>query len=135
MPWWWVVETDRPDAPLVDVRVMHEWTRIDRSRPFRWIRGDLRILGGVLQPGETYEIRTKLQYNPRSQPDPGPPQVEPLTSGISVELISHEPIGSDMHCTIRVTVLRQEPGLLYEKINITAGGFSSPIWFIATLET
>ena len=135
MPWWWVVETDRPHTPLVDVRVMHDWTRIDRSRKFRWIRGDLRILGGVLRPGQTYDIRTKLKYNPRNRPDPGAPRVRALTPGIRVELISYEPIGSDMLCTIRVTVLRREPGLLYEKINITAGGFSSPIWFIATLET
>jgi hypothetical protein len=134
MPWWWVVETDRPDAPLVDVRVMHDSTKIDRSRVSRWIRGDLRILAGVLGPGQTYDFRTKLQYNPKSRPDPGPPQVAALTPGIRAELVSHEAIGSDMHCTIRVTVLREEPGLLYEKINITAGGFSSPIWFIATLD-
>ena len=135
MPWWWVVETDHPDAPQLDIRVMHEWTKIDQSRPFRWIRGDLRILGGVLRPEETYEFTTKLKYNPKNQPDPGPPQVAALTPGIRVELVAHEAIGSDMHCTIRVTVLREEPGLLFEKINITAGGFSSPIWFIATLET
>ena len=134
MPWWWVVETDRPDAPLVDVRVMHDSTKIDRSRTSRWIRGDLRILAGVLRPGQTYDIRPKLKYNPRGRPDPGGPQVQALTPGIRVELISYEPVGSDMLCTIRVTVLRREPGLLYEKINITAGGYSSPIWFIATLE-
>jgi hypothetical protein len=114
--------------------VMHDSTKIDRSRKSRWIRGDLRILAGVLRPGQTYEFRTKLQYNPRSQPDPGAAQVDALTPGIRAELVSNEAIGSDMHCTIRVTVLRREPGLLYEKINITAGGFSSPIWFIATLE-
>jgi hypothetical protein len=134
MPWWWVVETDRPDAPLVDVRVMHDATKVDRSRRFRWIRGDLRILGGVLRSGQTHDFRTKLQYNPKGQTDPGVPEVAALTPGISAELVSHETIDSDIHCTIRVTVLREEPGLLYEKINITSGGFSSPIWFIATLE-
>jgi hypothetical protein len=134
MRWWWVVETDHPDAPLVDLRVQHEWTKM-RTTGLRWVRGDLRIPGGVLRPGGSFDFETKLKYNPNSRPDPGSPLVGALTPGIRARLVSYEVIGSDIQCTIRVTVLRNEPGLLYEKINITAGGFSAPVWFIARVET
>jgi hypothetical protein len=132
MPWWWVVETDRPEAPLVDLRVQHEWTRVGRG-PHRWVRGDLRILGGVLRAGDVHEFRTKLQYNPRSQPDPGPPIVRATTPGIRAELISSTIAGSDIRCHVRVTVLRAEPGLLYESIDFTAGGYTQAVVFLARI--
>jgi hypothetical protein len=134
MPWYWVVETDHPDAPLVDIRVMHEWTKVPRGRE-RWIGSDLRILGGVLRPGESRDYKTKLQYNPKGRPDTAPPIVRALTRGIRADLVSSEIIGTDIHCTFRVTVLRNDAGLLYEKIGFTAGGYSSPVWFIATLDS
>jgi hypothetical protein len=133
MPWWWVVETDRASAPLIDLRVQHEWTKKPKARP-RWVGSDPRILAGVLAPGQVYEFPTVLQYNPRSRADRGAPTVRAVTGGIDAWLVSHEVIGTDIHCTVRVTVLRRDPGLLYEKINITAGGFTSPVTFIARLE-
>ena len=129
------METDRPDTPLVDLRIHHEWTKIPKTPRPRWIRGDLRILAGVLRSGQTYEFKTKLEYNPRGRADPSPPVVQAATSGIMTQLVSHEVVGADIHLTVRVTVLRGDPGLLFEQIDITSGGFMSSMWFIATLET
>ncbi len=134
MPWWWVVETDRPDTPLVDLRIQHEWTKVARNPPPLWIRGDLRVLAGVLRPGQTYEFKTKLKYNPKGRADPRAPLVQAATPGIIAELLSHEVVGTEVHLTVRVTVLRADPGLLFEQIDITSGGFMSPVWLIATLD-
>ncbi len=130
---WWVVETDHPRAPLVDLQVRHDWTRKSTSTP-RWVLGDRRILAGVLARGESYELKTKLQYNPKGFPDPGTPVVRPVTGGIDAWLLAHEIVGTDVYCTIQVTVLTRTSGLLYERLSIALGGYDAPITFIARVE-
>lgn len=136
IPWWWIVETDHPDAPLVDLRVQHEWTMNPRGARPRWIPGDPRIVGGVLHRGESFEFTTKLQYNPKMTALPqDTPIVQAATAGIHAKLLAHERVGTDIQCTIRVMVLAEGPGLLYEKFLISHGGYTAPpIMFFATLE-
>ena len=130
---WWVVETDHPRAPLVDLQVRHDWTKKSTSTP-RWILGDRRILAGVLSRGESYELKTKLQFNPKGFADRGTPVVRPVTGGIDALLLAHEIVGTDVYCTIQVTVLKRNPGLLYERLSIALGGYDAPITFIARVE-
>ncbi len=130
---WWVVETDHPRAPLVDLQVRHDWTRKSKSTP-RGVLGDRRILAGVLARGESYELKTKLQFNPKGFADRGTPVVRPVTGGIDALLLAHEIVGTDVYCTIKVTVLTRNPGLLYERLSVTLGGYAAPITFIARVE-
>jgi squalene-hopene/tetraprenyl-beta-curcumene cyclase len=51
VPKYLVIETDRPDARLIDLRVRHECTRINPAFAFDGFRENL----GVLRPGETRE--------------------------------------------------------------------------------
>jgi hypothetical protein len=132
IPWYWVIETDHPEVPVLDMRVWHEWTKNPKVTP-RWNRGDDRILGGVLRQGDTIEFDTKLKYNSRGTPDPGIPQVTVATRGIRAEVLSAVPKANELNLKMRVTVLAAGPGLLYEKIVLTHGGYSDWIMFFAQL--
>ncbi len=132
IPWYWVTETDHPDAPVVDARIMHDWTRNPSIKP-RWIKGEDRILGGVLRRGDTFEFKTKLKYHPRVIPDDGVPVLRALTPGISAVSTGAETVGTEILLRGTVTVLEEGPGLLYEKIEMSHGGYSEPFMFFAQL--
>jgi hypothetical protein len=132
IPWYWVVETDHPEAPVVDLRVQHEWTRNPQIKP-RW-NADNRLLGGVLRQGELTEVTTTLRYHPRAVPSPEAPLVRSVTPGIHAELVSSGIEANEVFCTIRVRVLAAGPGLLYERIEVTHGGYTAPVMFFAQLD-
>lgn len=57
VPKYLVIETDRPDARLIDLRVRHECTKISPAFSFDGFRENL----GVLRPGETREYAIAIK--------------------------------------------------------------------------
>lgn len=58
VPKYLVVETDRPDARLIDLRVRHECTRINPAFGFAQYRENL----GVIAPGETKAFEVEIKH-------------------------------------------------------------------------
>lgn len=58
VPKYLVVETDRPDARLVDLRVRHECTRINPAFGFAQYRENL----GIMAPGETRIVEVEIKH-------------------------------------------------------------------------
>ena len=58
VPKYLVIETDRPDARLIDLRVRHECTRINPAFSFAQYRENL----GVIAPGETKTFEVEIKH-------------------------------------------------------------------------
>ncbi len=106
MPFYWVIETDHPEAPVVDVRIRHNWTRFQPNLAFQSFRG----LFGEVVAGESGEFVMDidgLHQHP----------VESVTSNsdlATTEIIEQSKSDEGM-TTVRVRVTPDEEvrGLLY----------------------
>lgn len=104
IPRYWVVETDRPDAPLVDVLLRHE-----RSFPKFNIRmRDYRIAAGVVPAGGSGEFTIRLEN-----------RADPVTAAISrsaagkVDFVGQVVGEEETEVTLRLTPAPGSEGFLY----------------------
>lgn len=118
MPIWWVVETDRPGARLLPLRVRHETTgsKWDMARFERqWHLKDGLVFVGAVEVGKSVEHTLELEYyNP---PSNDPSKVRPkkpnwstfkavsvADPSVKVEVVEHKMVGdSSLEVKIRVT--------------------------------
>jgi hypothetical protein len=90
LPYWWVIETDHPDAPVVDLRVLHPavMPRVDPRRA--WQLSEDRALIGYLQPGEVKNVTIELKERRRAQEELPLPVVSAKHDNIKVEVVKLE---------------------------------------------
>ena len=117
MPMWWVVETDHPDAPLVDVRVRHHPCCL-LDMPTRggrqWFLADNRKVLGTLQPNAPVEFETRLKWLRDRAPNDTIRAVESLSDQFDVELLEvRQDDDSTIHVRVRLTPSGDVRGLLY----------------------
>ena len=71
MPLWWVIETDRPDCPLIPLRIRHECTggKADPGRFAReWFFPEPLGIAGRIAPGGSAEVVVTIEhYNPQAR--------------------------------------------------------------------
>jgi hypothetical protein len=132
VPWFWVFETDHPEAPLVDVRVQHDSTRPDGIRE-PWVPKDQRLLLDHLRHGESVEAEAKLEYSANRRPEPASVRISGENSQFWAELISAVPDGQFLKLKLRVTPKPGARGLLYGTIQVTASGRTAPLRIIGTI--
>lgn len=134
MPSWWVIETDHPGAPIVDLRVMHEFTKTPRVPGRPWVPGDQRILVGNLRAGEPFDFTTKIKW-PKGNPAVQTLQsVQSQSPQFTAEFIGAELAGEELTCAIRISVLPGPRGLIYGQMMYeTPDGFSAPLTIIGRL--
>jgi hypothetical protein len=134
IPWFWVIETDRPDAPVVDARVRHVSTRPVSVKERPWQPKDQRLLVGVVPRGEPFEITTKLEYNAGYAPDPTTAGVSSQSSFLRAELLDAQGEEQYLQYRIRVTPTASAPaGLLYGLLEVSASGFGVPLRIVGRL--
>ena len=135
IPWFWVIETDRPDCPLVDARIRHSSTMPNKPRGRPWVPKDQRILVGIVQADEPFEVVTKIEYNGGYPPDPTTATVVSESTLLEAELIEAQVDGQYLQFRIRVTpAATAEPGLLYGSLAVGASGFTGSLHIIAAVE-
>jgi hypothetical protein len=134
VPWFWIVETDRADCPIIDLRVRHRTTRAQRVPGRRWAPRDQRILLGVIPNGEPIEIETKIQFPIDTPPPVHTAYVASDSPILRAELINAWADESYLRYKIRVTPHDAPPGLLYEKIRLFAAGGESPLRIIGRID-
>ena len=130
VPWFWIIETDHPDAPIVDVRLRHESTRPVQDRTRSWQPKDHRILIDLVRNGESVEIITKHEYATNRTPMPQTARVQSLSAILDVELIGVEQKGQLLEFRLRVTPKNAPLGLLYEHISVGSAGYMVPLRII-----
>ena len=65
LPLWWVVETDRADAPLIALRIRHETTgvRADPTKDSRfWFFPEPLVVAGDVAAGEPVELEVEIEH-------------------------------------------------------------------------
>ncbi len=130
VPWFWVIETDHPDAPIVDVRVRHDSTRPVRAPNRPWQPKDQRILIDLVRNGESVEIITKHEYAGNRTPMPQTARVQNLSAILDVELVGVEQKGQLLEFRVRITPKNAPLGLLYEHISVGSVGYMVPLRII-----
>ncbi len=130
IPWFWIIETDHPDAPIVDVRMRHDSTRPVQDRTRSWQPKDQRILIDLVRNGESVEIITKHEYATNRTPSPQTAQVQSLSAILDAELIGVELKGRMLEYRVRITLKNAPLGMLYEHISVGSAGITSPLRII-----
>ncbi len=135
IPWFWVIETDRPDCPIIDARVRHSSTLLPRPRGRRWVPKDQRLLVGIVRKGEPFEVTTSIEYPKNYLPDPGRAVVASESTQFAAELLEAQVEGSHLSFRVRLTLNdTTAPGLLYGALAIGADGFTAPVYVVGRVE-
>lgn len=116
LPHWYVIETDHPDAPILDAWVRHQVT-IDASRDRKWRVVDRRILLPVLHAGEP--LRTTVEVS-----DLGAEvihAVRSLSKDLDVKLIGNVKASGVTNVTLEITPKAGFSGILHAKIEFISG--------------
>ena len=130
VPWFWVIETDHPEAPIVDVRVRHDSTRPIPPDGRPWQPKDQRVLIDLVRNGESVEIITKHEYAGNRTPMPQTARVQNLSAILDVELVGIEQKGQLLEFRVRVTPKNAPLGLLYVHISVGSAGYTVPLRII-----
>lgn len=122
VPCYLIVETDRPDCPVMDLRVRHENTRIVPTFKIAEFRSSF----GQIKPGEKgeFELEIKELKDARiaSVKSKDPAQA-------SVRLVTQKPDGKNVLCTFELTPTEGRTGLLYFPVTLTTtDGRSTDLW-------
>ncbi len=135
IPWFWVIETDRPDCPLIDATIRHSST-LPPKRPDRpWAPKDQRILVGTVRPGEQFEVVTKIEYGGGYPPDPTTATVVSESTLLQAELIEAQVDGQYLQLRIGLSAPDDAPpGLLYGALAVGASGFTASLPVIGSVE-
>lgn len=129
MPGWWVIETDHPDCPVVDVWVRHEWNMPEPAagRPWRLLTQHVVIDG--INAGESGEFMveiSKLRLDDIYS-------VISLSNEFDAKLVSIERIGVDAEVTVRITPAAGHHGLMYGTIQFISRDHAQKLTVIGTV--
>lgn len=131
IPWFWVIETDRPDAPVVDARIQHSSTVPTRQPGRPWQPLDQRILVGEVYADVPFEISTAVEYGGGRAPDPSRAGVVSESPDMTARLLEVQVDGEFLRYRVEITPgFHVQPGLLYGTIAVSAGGFDSAVAII-----
>ena len=123
-PKWILVETDHPDAPLVDIRVrQYPCTMLDlpMREPRSWYLNTHRVVLGQLAPGESTEVAVPVEYlKGTTAPDPLELDVSKLTD-LEVSIASYPGRNRVGSTTLNLKITKKmnaAPGLSMELLQV-----------------
>ena len=129
LPVWWLIETDHPDCPVVDVWVRHIDNLPERvpGRPWR-LQPQHFVLNG-LAPEESAEFKVKVIKLGRDEIY----SVHSLSKAFDAKLVSIEQDGEDAEATVRITPVAGHQGLLYGDIEFVSQAYFCKLTVIGTV--
>lgn len=135
LPLWWVVETDHPDAPVVDLRVLHP-AIMPRPDPRRaWQLGADRSMLGYVTPGQPSTFTINVKERRRSEDEPGMPTVSGKSEHLKFSLVKSE--RTDEGYAFEVTVVGTLPAngstLINEPVTIKWRDTEETYWVFGRL--
>ena len=112
MPAWWVIETDHPDCPVVDVWVRHEWNMPEGTDGRRWLVRAQHVVVDGIKAGASTEFTIGISKLGRDDIY----SVISLSNEFDAKLMSIQRNGVDAEATVRITPAAGHHGLLYGTI-------------------
>ncbi|MGP1310163.1 MAG: DUF1573 domain-containing protein [Phycisphaerales bacterium] len=135
LPRWWVIETDHPTAPVVDLRMLHPAVlpKVDPRRA--WQLGDDRALIGYLEPGESTKLTLEIKERRRAQEELPLPEVATTRDDMTVEVASLEktPDGYALELTLTAKNGGAGKTLIAEPISIKWRDSEETYWVFGRL--
>jgi hypothetical protein len=134
---WWIVETDRPDSPVLPLRIRHECTGVRADmhyRQRRWLFSEPLVSAGLLSAGKPVELDIDIwRYD--GVAGTGINQVRSLSPDATAELIgcSEQPEGDGTICRVRFTPRAGFRGLLYAMVDVRGPAGGKDIAFVARI--
>jgi hypothetical protein len=135
MPVFLTVETDHPEAGVLDVQVRHTCTRrVVPPAPQDWVLSERRVMMGTLQPGESFDFELKMVMLPR-RPDSGDRirQVESESPDFIATIVGERMVGDEMLTKIRVTPTPGVTGLIRGELMVDGGQFREPLLIVGRI--
>lgn len=132
IPEWWVLETDHPQAPLVDIKVRHMWAIQKllvgvKGRP--WHPASQHLVLDPIPSGGAGEVVLGINTLGRDEIT----RAQSLSNDFDVELVSVERKGVNAECTLRIIPRAGHEGLLYGQIQLLANRGYAVIVVISTV--
>ncbi len=127
IPWYWLVETDRDDVPVLEFRVRHQET-LPTARPKSFMLEDQGVVFGELKPGDTFEFPVRALYLRSLPPTPHPLELTTNSSQYGLRVVGVEdPEGLRRFYKVVMTVrqAREDP-LINDVVTATIGGETLP---------
>lgn len=112
LPGWWMIETDHPDCPVVDVWVRHRSNMPERVPGRVWRLRTQHVVVNNIEPGGSAEFTLDVVKLGRDAIY----SVHSLSKEFNAKLVSLERNGEDAEATVRITPVPGHQGLLYGKI-------------------
>ncbi len=123
IPWYWVIETDRPDCPAIDARIRHSSTLVPPRNQRPWVTVESRLLVGLIRTGEPFEVVTRVEYSGQFTPDPATAAVAAGSPNLTARLLDAQ--RDDQYIQYRIAITPATgvpPGLFYGQIDVYASG-------------
>ncbi len=129
LPVWWLIETDHPDCPVVDVWVRHIDNLPERVPGRLWRLQPQHFVVDGLAPEESAEFKVKVIKLGRDDID----SVISLSKAFNAELVSIERNGKDAEATVRITPVAGHQGLLYGDIEFLSQAYYCKLTVIGSV--
>jgi hypothetical protein len=100
----WVIETDHPDCPLMDLQVRHPCSLgifHSQNRQFRLAEG--RVLVGKLAPGESTEVEVPVRWFPNATQSQQFIAATSESDEFTIQFVSQSGVGAGLKLKLRVT--------------------------------
>ena len=129
MPGWWVIETDHPDCPVVDVWVAHRWNRPERVPGRLWLIRTQHMVIDSIKAGESAEFKVEIAKLGADNIY----SVQSLSNEFDAKLVSIQRNGVDTEATVRITPAAGHHGLLYGTIQFISKAHAQKLTVIGTV--
>lgn len=130
LPPWFIIETDHPDSPIIDLPVIPEGEEVRRLRP--WIVSTGRVMVGQIGPGEWRDFVVTL----RGVREDALNSIESLAGEpgeARVMLMGIEPAKDGMAARFRVAAAPDARGVVMEKLTIQAKGHDESLYILGRI--
>lgn len=115
LPRYWVIETDHPRAPVIDLMVRHMSTQPARSG--RTWRVNERTLIGNVKAGTTKEFEFEIEQFPRTSKLH---QILTEDGPLKFEVLEQQQLGPKVTVRMKATVPADLKGLIYSRLRLIA---------------
>jgi hypothetical protein len=131
MPGWFLVETDHPDVPVMDMEVRHKCnTRIKAGVPAigqSWLISQKSAMIGQVKAGQSTEFIVGVTRLPRAVGNDPVVSVRSESPDIDVELLGLHQQSDMVELQVRVTPKGDHRGALYAPIRFFSAKYDCPL--------
>lgn len=134
MPRWLVVETDHPDAPVVELFIRHRCAMNEAPGAREWRPENQHVVIGAVRPGETVEFEEGIFWPKEVRPDEQMQTVLSESPLIEAKLLEVVGTPGSERVRVQITVKEDHPGgLLMAPIRVYGSRNGAPLMIIGSV--